>query len=207
MASAKKRPSIRSKAAVKTRTTGETPSKSQPSSQISSKKNKRTVKHVQLLDRIKAGGVQKRQHRPRRPGNKIKAVNDVSELRDALPDVGCNSEGGEDEWEGLSGSDTDMPESVNKAAAKTRRKRSKPQGDSKMLMKSLNHRPGAMKRKRKMEQGEMERFGKNLAQLSGSETNGKGGMAEAGVSQGDKWAALRRFIGSTMETDKAFGAG
>ena len=85
-----------------------------------------------------------------------------------------------------------------------------------MVMTSLKHRPGAMKRKRAMEGREMERFGKNLAQLVGSgEAQAAGGASTAntsgdgaaGASQADRWAALRQFIGGSMEKDKAFNKG
>ncbi|KAK4543778.1 hypothetical protein LTR36_004811 [Oleoguttula mirabilis] len=118
---------------------------------------------------------------------------------------------------------------------KAKRRRQQKAGsaaDGKMVMKSLRHRPGAMKRKRRMEQGEMERFGRNLAQMVGRQgasvpvtsTSGEagghvGGVATAavgqpqaqtdgggGASQMERWAALRSFIGGTMEKDRAFGA-
>jgi hypothetical protein len=84
-------------------------------------------------------------------------------------------------------------------------------------MKSLKHKPGAMKRKRVLEGREMERFGKNLAQLVGSVQRGSdvkassassGGKQEGGVAaQADRWAALRGFIGGSMEQNPAFVKG
>ena len=70
-------------------------------------------------------------------------------------------------------------------------------------MKSLRHRPGAMKRKQKMESSEMQRFSKNLAQLIGRQTSSVAGETTSPLSA-DRWAALRSFIGVTMEQDPAF---
>jgi hypothetical protein len=91
-------------------------------------------------------------------------------------------------------------------------------GEGKMEMKSLKHKPGAMKRKRVLEGREMERFGKNLAQLVGSvqrggnvaKTTGEGTAAAAApvvAAQADRWAALRGFIGGSMEQNPAFVKG
>lgn len=126
-------------------------------------------------------------------------------LADALPELD------EDEWEGV---DEDDEEGVG-GGEKVRRRKGQ---EGKMVMKSLKHRPGAMKRKRVMEERERERFGRNLAQLvggSGNEeggggaekTGGGGGNAAGGPSQADRWAALRQFIGGSMEKDRAFAKG
>jgi hypothetical protein len=75
-----------------------------------------------------------------------------------------------------------------------------------------------MKRKRVLEGREMERFGKNLAQLVGSVQRGgdvkassaaSSGVKQEGVAggvaaQADRWAALRGFIGGSMEQNPAF---
>jgi hypothetical protein len=57
-----------------------------------------------------------------------------------------------------------------------------------------------MKKKKILEDREKERFAKNLAQLATAKEGGKDG---AGVGS-DRWRALRAFIGSTLEKDKAF---
>ncbi|KAF2764585.1 hypothetical protein EJ03DRAFT_281810 [Teratosphaeria nubilosa] len=148
------------------------------------KKDKRAIRHNALLAKVRDGGVQKRALKRRRPAKKLKT--DVGDLADALPDV-----------------DTEEGARRRRAAG----------GDGKMVMRSLKHRPGAMKRKRKMEQSEMERFGKNLAQMVGQEQvrvkegatkQGGDAPAVASSSQVDRWAALRKFIGGTMQKDKAF---
>lgn len=109
------------------------------------------------------------------------------------------SEGDDDEWEGFSGDDAEGVDEIRK-----RKRRRKVSGDGKMVMRSLKHRPGAMKRKRKMEGAEMERFRRNLAQMAGG---AEGVPVDGGDGTADKWAALRSFIGGTMERDRAFGGG
>lgn len=180
----------------------------------------------------------------RRPGKKLKAAEDVSGLRDALPDIPSLSAGGDDgadeDGEGRAGLPASSADDDAVAAGAVeggimmpgmrlkRRRRKAPTaaaaGEGKMGMRTLKHRPGAMKRKRKMERGEMERLGRNLAQLAGPGRNpaeaeegdasgggvdggGRGGESENGVGQSEKWAALRRFIGGTMERDGRFGVG
>lgn len=150
------------------------------------KKDKRSLKRNTLLNRVREAGISKdsKAKKRRRPAKKLKT--DISGLEDVLPDVE-----GDGEWEGISG-DEDMDE--NPGMRKARRKKEGATG--KMEMKSLKHKPGAMKKKFEMEGRERERFGKNLAGLM----SGKGGDE----GQGDRWAALRSFIGGTMERDAAF---
>lgn len=69
----------------------------------------------------------------------------------------------------------------------------------------MKSRPGALKRKQKLDNEERERFGKNLAQLQQQRQDGdeggvtvKSGGAVATATQ-DRWAALRGFIGETLE--------
>jgi len=185
-----------------------------------SKKDKRTVKHNVLLAKVRGAGVQKTT-KQRRPAKKLKA--DLGGLADALPIVVAADAGeerdehGEDEgWEGISaGSGEEEPEGMQIEGLRTvkrrRKQRTNGQGST-MPMQSLKHRPGAMKRKHKMEQGEMERFAQNMAQMVGVSSAGSstsilesgGSEKNVNVTQQDKWAALRRFIGGTMEKDKAF---
>ena len=183
------------------------------------------MKHSVLMNKVRDAGVKK--SKPRRPGNKLKT--DLEGLASALPeleDMLEEGEGEEDEWEGVeSGEEDGMNiEGDGGAAPKQRRRRvRKSAGEGKMEMKSLKHKPGAMKRKRVLEGREMERFGKNLAQLVGSVQRGadfKAGAAgsadvkkgDSAVSQGqsaqaDRWAALRGFIGGSMEQNPAFVKG
>lgn len=181
-----------------------------------SKKDKRTIKHGQLLNKVREAGISKaganNGKNRRRPAKKLKT--DISDLGDALPDVSDDDSGqarsnvildGEDEWEGMS---EDEEEGASAATRKARKRRRKAEGDGKMVMKSLKHRPGAMKKRKVLEERERERFGRNLAQLVKTEVGGKenGEADKAGCAQTQKWAALRAFIGSTMQQDKAFAA-
>jgi hypothetical protein len=129
----------------------------------------------------------------------------------------------ESEEDGDAGMAVDGAEGLRKRRRRVR----KVPGEGKMEMKSLKHKPGAMKRKRVLEGREMERFGKNLAQLVGSvqrggdvkagAADGKAGAADGkkddtAVGQGqsaqaDRWAALRGFIGGSMEQNPAFVKG
>ena len=142
-----------------------------------------------------------------------------------MPEIeGMADESGEDdEWEGVESGEEDGGMAVDGAAEGSRKKRRrvrKVPGEGKMEMKSLKHKPGAMKRKRVLEGREMERFGKNLAQLVGSvqrggsvaKTTGEGDAAAAPAApvvaaQADRWAALRGFIGGSMEQNPAFVKG
>ncbi|KAL1581968.1 hypothetical protein WHR41_09499 [Cladosporium halotolerans] len=183
-----------------------------------SKKDKRAMKHSVLMNKVRDAGVRKA--KPRRPNKKLKT--DLESLADALPELDEMAEEGEeddeDEWEGLSDEEEGM--AVDGAPKRRRRVRKAAAGQGKMEMKSLKHKPGAMKRKRAMEGREMDRFGKNLAQLVGSVKKGAdfkaGGVGSANSSKGtsgvtagssaqaDRWAALRNFIGGSMEQNKAF---
>lgn len=55
-----------------------------------------------------------------------------------------------------------------------------------------------MKKRRKLEGGERDRFGRNMAQLSRSIPQ------TATDGTGERWAALRGFIGMTMEKSSLF---
>jgi hypothetical protein len=189
-----------------------------------SKKDKRAMKHSVLMNKVRDAGVRK--SKPRRPNNKLKT--DLESLADALPEIEgmVDGSGEDDEWEGVeSEEDGEGGMAVDGAEGlrKKRRRVRKVPGEGKMEMKSLKHKPGAMKRKRVLEGREMERFGKNLAQLVGSVQRGadfKAGSAgsadvkkgESAVGQGvsaqaDRWAALRGFIGGSMEQNPAFVKG
>lgn len=154
-----------------------------------SKRDKRTVKHNILLHKVHEAGISKdaKIKKRRRPTKKLKT--DMGGLEDALPDLDDD-----DDWEGI---DEDMD--VEGPTVKVKRKKSRNEG--KMEMKSLKHKPGAMKKKFAMEGRERERFGKNLAGLmNGGAVGGVGG----GQGGDNRWEALRKFIGGTMEKDKAF---
>ncbi|KAI7232836.1 hypothetical protein KC330_g5711 [Hortaea werneckii] len=194
-----------------------------------SKKDKRTIRHNQLLAKVQDADarVGKKKLKRRRPGKKL--TTNLDSLADALPEMEDEAGEGEDDWEGISeDEENDGGMAGVEGFRKVKRRRRTPGGTdaaSRMKMTSLRHRPGAMKRKHRMEQGEMERFGRNLAQMVGSGqanvSDGKSSAAkgrqddgskatggeDAGAgaaSQSDRWAALRRFIGGTMEQNQAF---
>ena len=219
MAPIKKRPSMRARnSTTKSNAATSKPSTTAPDAAFSAadlsslrlkKQDKRHLKHAALMHKVRDASVSKASTKKRRrPGKKIAAAESLGGLRDALPEVEEDEEEG---WAGLS-EDDGMDESD--AAVKSKRRR---QGgaEGKIKMRSLKHRPGAMKRKQVLERREQERFAKNLAQLAGNEravvaaaktkgdqeANGPG----KGHDQAQKWAALREFIGGTMEKDKAFG--
>lgn len=80
----------------------------------------------------------------------------------------------------------------------------------KIRQRTMKSRPGAGKRKEKMERGERERFGRNMAVLTAvQETSAtavegdKQGHGGATATAG-RWAALRGFIGQTLEVKEEF---
>jgi len=81
-------------------------------------------------------------------------------------------------------------------------------GDAKIRHKSLKSRPGAMKRKDKLERMEKERFGKNMAQMAVlpavSHSLDSNIPKATQPTTSDRWAALRNFIGQTMEQKPEF---
>ncbi|KAG9236280.1 ribosome biogenesis protein SLX9-domain-containing protein [Amylocarpus encephaloides] len=154
---------------------------------ISSKKDKRTIKSSAFLNRI-----QKAHAKPakrRRPNKKL--VANLESLADALPELD------EDDRGTVGG----------KGVVGTRIK-----------MESLTSGKGLMKRRGKVERVEKERFAKNMAQLMGAQqgattqaiaaTSMADGAAEVTETQpsatATRFAALRNWIGQTMEKEKAF---
>lgn len=173
------------------------------------KKDKRTIKHNQLLDKVQNSGIRKKPLKRRRPGKKLNT--EMDGLADALPDV--ENEDEDDGWEGISDEEAGeggMEVDGLRKAKKRKRSSAKAAGE-KMEMKSLKHRPGAMKRKKIIEGKEMERFARNLAQMaapapqSTGEKKAEANTTTTSSSQADRWKALRSFLGQTMETNKAFG--
>jgi len=163
------------------------------------------MKHSQLLSRIEKtapGKITKR----RRPGKKL--VAGLEGLLDSLPEVTEKGDGdgdgdGEDEWEGISDDEVET-----KIARIRRRKRGDAVvgGDGKMLLKTLKSRPGALKRKAKIEEKERERFRLNMAQMAkpAEQQQGAASMEGEGNASSARWAALRGFIGQTMQQNPAF---
>ena len=196
---------------VLTKPTNTTPSADDLSTLRLKKQDKRHLKHAALMHKVRDASISKSAGKKRRrPGKKIAAADSLGGLRDALPEIEEDED--EEAWEGLSDGDAEMNGGMEK---KTMRRRA--DGEGKIKMRSLKHRPRSMKRKQALERKEQERFAKNLAQLAGNERStgesrgpDKAGGEEArgdGGGQAEKWAALRAFIGGTMERDKAFGKG
>lgn len=230
MAPIRKRTSIRARSAASTSKSNPSTARiaaSHPDPAISTadlsalklrKQDKRQLKHAALMHKVRDAGVSKassaggKAGKRRRPGKKIAAAETWHGLRDALPEVE-----GEEEWEGLSEGEEEMELNADVGAAKKARRR-RGEGDGKIKMRSLKHRPGAMKRRQVLERREQERFKRNLAQLAAGEKGGAvqaadegggeggfGGRIEGEEGRSQKWAALRAFIGGTMERDRAFG--
>lgn len=161
-------------------------------SSANTKAGKRALKHDTLISRIEKS--QKKPLKRRRPGKKLNTA--LDSLADALPELEENSD---DEWEGIDeDDDKDMDEALGELSKMVRVRKAKP-ADGKMKLKTLKSRPGALKRKQKMEESEKERFGKNLASMSAPAQ----AAAEAGGSS-NRWAALRGFIGQTLEQNPGF---
>lgn len=140
---------------------------------ISSKRDKRTIRHSTFVNKIQKATAKPAAAKRRRPNKKLVAT--LEDLADALPDVEEKGEQG------------------------------------KVRQRSLRSRPGALRRKERVVKGEMERFGESMARLVG------GGGASGGLGGGDgqtekkeanptgnRWAALRGYISSTMEQNPAF---
>jgi hypothetical protein len=171
------------------------------SSSIShSKAEKRALKHNTLISRIEKS--QKKPLKRRRPGKKLNTA--LDSLAEALPEL---DEESDDEWEGIDedetmdGNDNQMQGALGELSKMVRVKKAKA-ADGKMKLKTLKSRPGALKRKQKMELTEKERFGKNLASMS-VPTPAAATAADAGVTT-NRWAALRGFIGHTLEQNPEF---
>lgn len=183
------------------------------------------MKHSAFVTKIEKAN--QKSNKRRRPSKKLQTQ--LEGLVDALPEIESaqNKNSGvasddDDDWEGMS-EDEEVPATataVDAAGGKSNEKdmlsalagmvnvRSsikKSMGDGgdqgkKMEMKTLKSNRGRAKRKAKLEGSEMERFGKNLAEMSKPVA-----VAQGGAASGDRWAALRGFIGQTMERNPNFG--
>jgi Ribosome biogenesis protein SLX9 len=143
-----------------------------------SKKDKRRIKHAQLLSKIS-----KPTAKPKRRRLSKKLVTTLDSLADALPD------------------DVDLPHFQNAAGPQPE------QQVNIIKRKSLKSRPGALKRRQKLDNEERERFVKNMAQMTASKLSTEsGGTTTTVVGQqpptsytSQRWAALRGFIAQTLE--------
>ncbi|KAK5711380.1 hypothetical protein LTR15_012450 [Elasticomyces elasticus] len=193
------------------------------------KKDKRTIRHATLLSRVRESGVRKKILKRRRPSKKLGVLGTgLAGLSDALPDtlppprkamdLGAGERGDtvvaeeyeREQWvdEGDEGGEgTGVPVGLRRSKKTGRRigmaRTGTVQGTGKMRLSSVKHKPGAARRKAVMEGLERERMGKNLAGMSSSsvtkEDEGGGLDVGTGVGEKERWAALRNFIGGTME--------
>jgi hypothetical protein len=148
----------------------------------SSKKDKRRIKHEQLLNKVSKSSAKK--PRRRRPDKKLVAT--LDSLADALPtDDDHNTDA-----QGAAGGMAEDQVNIIKR-------------------NSLKSKPGALKRREKLDKGERDRFAKNMAQLAAPRPVAHADQENAGVenssktvvpSATDRWAALRGFISQTLET-------
>ncbi|KAI5242484.1 hypothetical protein E4T43_04737 [Aureobasidium subglaciale] len=187
----KKRTTMRAKVAAASRPATTSPGVTTSSS--NTKAGKRALKHDTLISRIEKS--QKKPLKRRRPGKKLNTA--LDSLADALPELEENSD---DDWEGIDEDEkTDgMDGALGELSKMVRVRKAKPT-DGKMKLKTLKSRPGALKRKQKMEESEKERFGKNLASMSVPTQ-----AAPDAAGSATRWAALRGFIGQTLEQNPGF---
>ena len=149
----------------------------------SSKKDKRRIKHAQLVHKVTKSA--ERKPKRRRPNKKL--VTTLDALADALPD-----------GETTNGAGTgDRPQDQVNIIKR----------------KSMKSRPGAMKRRENLDRGERDRFAKNMAQLAAPKSvsaptkepiqqdgSHLATKSPAIPSTSERWAALRGFISQTLET-------
>ncbi|THX68055.1 hypothetical protein D6D08_06449 [Aureobasidium pullulans] len=191
----KKRTTMRAKVAAATRPATTSPNITTSSS--NKKAGKRALKHDTLISRIEKS--QKKPLKRRRPGKKLNTA--LDSLADALPEL--EEDDDDEEWEGID-EDGDAQDTMLGALRKQVRVRKAKPTDGKMKLKTLKSRPGALKRKQKMEESEKERFGRNLASMSVQPAAGAAAAAGQTDGSANRWAALRGFIGQTLEQNPGF---
>lgn len=160
---------------------------------LSSKKDKRIMKHSGFLAKVSASsGSGPRALKRRRPNKKLVAT--MESLADALPELSNEADGN---------------------IAQLR--------EGKVRHKSFKSRPGALKRKEKVVKGEMARFGASMAALARTSAteapaavkSGDMEVEEEGAAAttaqaapvpatSNRWAMLRAHISNTMEQNPAF---
>ena len=171
----------------------------------SSKDEQRLARRKSLLKRIDDKAV--KVHKRRRPSKKLKTdltslAKHLDHIADELEDQPTTVESGHT---GSNGQEQGLKDpSLNQ---------------TRIPMKSARHRPGVLKRRLLTNSREIDRFRRNLAQMSGehneqhvkNQTTSSVESQEHSKNMSDghppisaRWAALRNFIGATMETDPAF---
>ncbi|PTB39311.1 uncharacterized protein TrAFT101_007891 [Trichoderma asperellum] len=165
---------------------------------LSSKRDKRTIKHSSFVSRVTSTTSARVSKKALKRGGRSKTkksttLNSLDSLADALPELAA----GEGAAEILSG---------------------------KIRHQSLRSKKGALKRKERLLKGEMERFGVSMAQLSSmpaqpqngglpaekhaaapaSSTNASASAPAPAPAVSNRWAALRGYISATMEQNPVF---
>lgn len=143
-----------------------------------SKKDKRRIKHAQLLNKIIKTTTKPKRRRPSK-----KLVTTLDSLVDALPD------------------ESELPPSQDASGERPE------QQVNIIKRKSLKSRPGALKRKQKLDNEERARFVRNMAQMTATngssdpKENGVEVIGSTAAASGNlgRWAALRGFISQTLE--------
>ncbi|EHK50418.1 hypothetical protein TRIATDRAFT_303984 [Trichoderma atroviride IMI 206040] len=164
---------------------------------LSSKRDKRTIKHSSFVSRVTSttsARVSKKALKRGGRNKKSTTLNSLDSLADALPELAA----GEGAAEILAG---------------------------KIRHQSLRSKKGALKRKERLLKGEMQRFGVSMAHLSSmpAQPQSGGQLAEKAAVPtasapsntstsaptsapvvSNRWAALRGYISATMEQNPAF---
>ncbi|KAJ4854932.1 ribosome biogenesis protein SLX9 domain-containing protein [Trichoderma breve] len=158
---------------------------------LSSKRDKRTIKHSSFVSRISSSSRISKSSKPRRGrgAKKSATLNSLDSLADALPEL-ADGEGAAEILDG------------------------------KIKHQSLRSKKGALKRKERLLKGEMARFGVSMAQLSHLPAQTQSAVPEAekpsvaslpvssaptsASAASNRWAALRGYISATMEQNPAF---
>ena len=151
----------------------------------SNKKDKRRIKHAQLMSKVTKTQTKK----PKRRRANKKLVTTLDALADALPDDDDDGNGGD----APAGERPDQRVNIIKR-------------------KSMKSRPGALKRKQRLDNEERARFARNMAQMAAAtplaETNGNSmatsSDAKIAATSTQKWTALRGFISQTLEKKPDF---
>lgn len=179
------------------------------------------MKHSAFVSKIEKSN---QKNNKRRRGSK-KLQTRLEGLVDALPEIESTQkqkqESDDDDWEGMSedeeapaiataidaaGGNSNEKDMLSALAGmvnvRSSIKKTLDGGQGKkMEMKTLKSNRGRAKRKARLEGTEMERFGRNLAEMSKPVVAAQG----AGAVAGDRWAALRGFIGQTTKRNPNFG--
>ena len=143
-----------------------------------SKKDKRRIKHAQLMAKVSKSSSKPRRGRPNK-----KLATTLDSLADALPD------------------EKDETSSGIPAGAKPN------QQINIIKRKSLKSKPGALRRRQNLDNAEWERFARNMAQMAAVKSEAPNDSSNerintprpAPADPTSRWTALRGFIATTLE--------